>query len=124
MRAFGEHLGIAFQIQDDLLDLLGDEATVGKSIGRDLEKGKLTLPMILHIAGSSGALRVAAMDAIEAKDGASLRRVLTRSGSIDAAREKAISIVEEAKALLPATKRAHSRELLLELADRVVARNH
>jgi geranylgeranyl pyrophosphate synthase len=64
------------------------------------------------------------MDAIEAKDGASLRRVLARSGSIDAAREKAISIVEEAKALLPATKRAHSRELLLELADRVVARNH
>jgi geranylgeranyl pyrophosphate synthase len=64
------------------------------------------------------------MDAIEAKDGASLRRVLTRSGSIDAAREKAISIVEEAKALLPATKRDHSRELLLELADRVVARNH
>ena len=124
MRAFGEHLGIAFQIQDDLLDLLGDEATVGKSIGRDLEKGKLTLPMILHIAGSSGSLRLAAMDAIEAKDGASLRRVLARSGSIDAAREKAISIVEEAKALLPATKRAHSRELLLELADRVVARNH
>ncbi|MFM2164816.1 MAG: Octaprenyl-diphosphate synthase, partial [Planctomycetota bacterium] len=59
MRAFGEHLGVAFQIQDDLLDLMGDEATVGKSVGRDLEKGKLTLPMILHIAGTRDADRQA-----------------------------------------------------------------
>ncbi|MFZ9914327.1 MAG: polyprenyl synthetase family protein, partial [Phycisphaerales bacterium] len=120
MRGFGERLGVAFQIQDDLLDLLGDEATVGKSIGRDLEKGKLTLPMILHIARTHGAERRAALDAIEAKDGASLRALLARSGSIDGARAKALAIVEEAKALLPETRRAGSRELLLELADRVV----
>ncbi len=123
MRAFGERLGVAFQIQDDLLDLLGDEATVGKSIGRDLEKGKLTLPMILHLSATSGSLRLDAMEAIEAKDGAALRRALARSGSVDAARERALSIVLEAKTLLPMTRRAHSRELLLELADRVVARD-
>jgi octaprenyl-diphosphate synthase len=123
MRRFGENLGVAFQIQDDLLDLLGDEATVGKSIGRDLEKGKLTLPMILHVANTTGAERMAALRAIESKDGAALRRALERSGSIDAARAKAVEIVEDAKRGLPATKRAHSRELLLELADRVVARD-
>jgi octaprenyl-diphosphate synthase len=122
MRAFGERLGVAFQIQDDLLDLLGDEATVGKSIGRDLEKGKLTLPMILHIASTSGAERQAAFRAIDAKDGAALRACLVRSGSIDAARSEAVRIVGDAKRGLPATRRAHSRELLLELADRVVAR--
>jgi len=122
MRAFGENLGVAFQIQDDLLDLLGDEATVGKSIGRDLEKGKLTLPMILHIAHNQGADRLAALEAIDAKDGPALRRVLTRSGSIDAARARAVAIVEDAKRGLPQTRRAHSRELLLELANRVVAR--
>ena len=124
MREFGERLGVAFQIQDDLLDLLGDEATVGKSIGRDLEKGKLTLPMILHIAGTSGAARIDALRAIESKDGPALRALLARSGSIDAARAKAVGIVEEAKRLLPATRRAHSQELLLELADRVVARDN
>ena len=123
MREFGERLGVAFQIQDDLLDLLGDEATVGKSIGRDLEKGKLTLPMILHIARTRGTERRAALDAIEAKDGAALRAALVASGSIDAARAEAVRIVEEAKAGLPTTRRAHSRELLLELADRVVARD-
>ena len=55
--------------------------------------------------------------------GAALRALLARSGSVDAARAKAVAIVEEAKRLLPETRRAHSRELLLELADRVVARD-
>jgi octaprenyl-diphosphate synthase len=123
MRDFGERLGVAFQIQDDLLDLLGDEATVGKSIGRDLEKGKLTLPMILHIAGTRGEERHSAVRAIEAKDGNALRAALAASGSIDAARAEAVRIVEEAKLGLPETRRMHSRELLLELADRVVARD-
>ncbi len=43
---YGEKLGLAFQIVDDLLDLTGEEQTVGKTLGRDLEKGKLTLPLI------------------------------------------------------------------------------
>ncbi len=123
MRSFGEGLGVAFQIQDDLLDLLGDEATVGKSIGRDLEKGKLTLPMILHISQTTGAERHAALRAIEAKDGAALRTLLVRSGSIDAARARAIEFVLESKRGLPATRRAHAHELLLKLADGVVARD-
>ena len=124
LRRFGEHLGVAFQIQDDLLDLLGDEATVGKSIGRDLEKGKLTLPMILHVRGTSGSARAAALDAIDAKDGAGLRAALAASGAIDGARAHAVELVEEAKRGLPPTRRTGSRELLLELADRVVARDH
>jgi geranylgeranyl pyrophosphate synthase len=123
-RRFGEQLGVAFQIQDDLLDLLGDEATVGKSIGRDLEKGKLTLPMILHIRGTSGAARKAALDAIDAKDGAALRAALTSSGAIDRARLQAVELVEAAKRELPTTRRTGARELLIELADRVVARDH
>lgn len=123
-RRFGEQLGVAFQIQDDLLDLLGDEATVGKSIGRDLEKGKLTLPMILHIRGTSGAARTAALDAIDAKDGAALRAALTTSGAIDRARLQAVELVEAAKRELPTTRRTGARELLIELADRVVARDH
>ena len=122
MRDFGEALGTAFQIKDDLLDLLGDEATVGKSILRDLEKGKLTLPMIVHIASTEGAARLAALRAIERKDPAALRAALVASGAIDAARARAVAIVEDAKRGLPATRRSHSRELLLALADRVVAR--
>jgi hypothetical protein len=55
--------------------------------------------------------------------GAALRTMLMRSGAIEAARARAVEIVEDAKRGLPATRRTHSRELLLELADRVVARD-
>ena len=45
-RLYGLSLGIAFQIQDDILDIVGDAGTVGKTLGIDVEKGKMTLPMI------------------------------------------------------------------------------
>lgn len=46
LRAFGMALGTAYQIYDDCLDLFGSEAAVGKSLGTDLAKGKLTLPVL------------------------------------------------------------------------------
>lgn len=46
MRAYGEHLGIAFQIRDDLLDYLGKESMIGKPVGGDLKEKKFTLPLI------------------------------------------------------------------------------
>jgi octaprenyl-diphosphate synthase len=48
LRTFGLRLGTAYQIYDDVLDLAGDEAQAGKTLGSDLRKGKLTLP-ILHL---------------------------------------------------------------------------
>ena len=47
MRALGEELGLAFQIADDLLDLEGEESVVGKSVGTDVDDGKVTLPVLL-----------------------------------------------------------------------------
>src|SRR5437667_3423590 len=52
--AFGTNLGLAFQITDDILDLVGDEAEFGKAVGRDLEEGMATLPMIFAAAESGG----------------------------------------------------------------------
>ena len=46
LRAFGMNLGLAFQIIDDCLDIIGDELVVGKSLGTDLETGKITLPIL------------------------------------------------------------------------------
>ena len=48
-RAYGLHLGIAFQIVDDLLDLAGDPALMGKTLGKDLTEGKLTWPACVGI---------------------------------------------------------------------------
>ena len=54
---YGLQLGIAFQIADDLLDVLGDEATVGKSLGTDLAKQKSTLPLIRVLQQADAAER-------------------------------------------------------------------
>ena len=52
---YGLLLGVAFQIADDLLDVLGEEATVGKSLGTDLSKQKSTLPLIRLLQQTSPA---------------------------------------------------------------------
>src|SRR5690606_16817827 len=46
LKTFGLRLGSAYQIYDDVVDLAGDEATIGKTLGSDLRKGKLTLPIL------------------------------------------------------------------------------
>src|SRR5207237_633378 len=63
LASFGRSLGIAFQIADDLLDIVGTEETVGKSLGTDLDQQKLTLPLIhlLHHAPAEQVARVRAI---------------------------------------------------------------
>ncbi len=53
MRNYGDYLGIAYQIYDDCLDLVGTEGATGKTVGTDLAKGKLTLPL-LHVLAQAG----------------------------------------------------------------------
>jgi len=52
MRNFGENLGIAFQIKDDLLDYIGDESKIGKPVGKDILENKITLPLIHALKNS------------------------------------------------------------------------
>lgn len=118
----GEHLGIAFQIQDDLLDLTGDEVTVGKSIGRDLEKGKLTLPTILFLEREGARERAAILRAIETRDGETLKSLLLASGAVRGAREYACSLVASARRELAALPQLQVRAVLEGLADKVVDR--
>ncbi len=57
MRSYGRKLGTAYQLYDDCLDLVGDAAEVGKTLRTDLEKGKLTLPILHLIRSASPAQR-------------------------------------------------------------------
>ncbi|STO07889.1 polyprenyl synthetase family protein [Exiguobacterium aurantiacum] len=56
LQAFGRHLGIAFQIQDDILDVEGDEALIGKRVGSDEQNDKTTYPKLLGLDGAKAAL--------------------------------------------------------------------
>lgn len=122
---FGERIGTAFQIQDDLLDLTGDERTVGKSLGKDIEKGKLTLPIIHHLAALTEPQREEATRRLlrgAAGERSALAADLHRSGSIAYARRTASALVEDAKALLEPLADTASRAALLALADAVISR--
>ena len=120
----GIALGIAFQIQDDLLDLVGEVGVVGKTLGKDLSKGKITLPLIVHLAAADQSERGAALRMIRDDDARSLRRLLTDSGAVDASRRAARGFVDEAKERLAPLPASPARDLLGTLADSVVARQH
>ena len=122
---YGRRLGLAFQIQDDLLDVVGDEDVVGKPLGRDLEKGKLTLPVIHHLGASTD--RSASLEVLRGcADGrttrAEVRRLLDTTGSLGAAEARARVLVAEATALLEPLPPTAARTYLLALADAVVDR--
>lgn len=57
IRAFAHHLGLAFQIRDDILDLEGDEETLGKPVGSDMDNHKSTYPALLTLEGAKKALQ-------------------------------------------------------------------
>ncbi|MFT4901513.1 MAG: octaprenyl-diphosphate synthase [Lentimonas sp.] len=65
---FGRHLGTAYQIFDDLVDLYGDESMIGKTLGTDLAKGKFTLPLLLLLEQLPEAERESLMGRFKAGD--------------------------------------------------------
>jgi octaprenyl-diphosphate synthase len=123
MQRFGIALGIAFQMQDDLLDLVGDPDVVGKSLGKDLEKGKLTLPIIYHLQSTSQIERGEALLLIKQRDARALRSRLIESGAVRKTTQAAFNLINQAKADLPHVPAGPARNLLSSLADNVVKRS-
>ncbi len=113
--SFGQALGIAFQIADDLLDLLGEEATVGKTLGTDLEQRKLTLPVIHSLsrlpAGESESIREAIRRG-GSEVGARVLSAIDRTQSLAYARSKADEFVARAREGLAVLPRSDCREVL------------
>lgn len=105
LKSYGLKLGSAYQIYDDLLDLAGDEAVVGKTLGTDLKKGKLTLPVLLLLQSSGEAQRDRFTQAIVQGDAAGLadlRAAASAQGALAEAAQTAIGLVDEADAHLDA----------------------
>jgi octaprenyl-diphosphate synthase len=134
MDEFGRRLGVAFQIQDDLLDLVGEESVVGKSVGKDLEKGKLTLPVLLRLASLGPGERGRFLALIESAAGgkgparadaaSELRRELLESGAIQASVSRARELVDEARSRLRVLPTGAAREMLDLMAGSVVDRRY
>jgi octaprenyl-diphosphate synthase len=122
---FGSAVGTAFQIRDDLLDLEGDERSVGKPLGRDATLGKLTLPLIHHLAsrnGAADALRAAVRGERPPIPRRNLITMLNETGSIAHARDEADRLINDAIASLLPLPASPARSYLEQLAHAVLTR--
>jgi octaprenyl-diphosphate synthase len=124
---YGDALGIAFQIVDDILDYGGQDAVIGKNTGDDFRERKLTLPVIKAVARATAEERAFWQRVIERGDQregdlATALAILAGHGAIDAARQDALTWAGRARQALDALPAHPLRDMLLDLADFVVER--
>ena len=125
LAGYGRDLGVAFQITDDVLDICGEERTTGKTLGTDLEKQKLTLPLIrlLQTAPLSAAARIRGLLVEPGIDRRrALRPYLEASDALEHAWDCAQEIAMRASAALDAFPESIAKNLLRSLANLVVSR--
>jgi octaprenyl-diphosphate synthase len=124
---YGDALGIAFQIVDDILDYGGSAAVIGKNTGDDFRERKLTLPVIKAVAKATPEERAFWVRVIEKgdqRDGdlEQAMAILSRHGAMADARAEALAWAGRARQALDNLPVHPLREMLLELAEYVVAR--
>jgi octaprenyl-diphosphate synthase len=124
---YGDALGIAFQIADDLLDYGGSSATIGKNTGDDFRERKLTLPVIKAVAQATPedrAFWVRTIEKGDQRDGdlEQALAIMARHGAMEAARADALRWSDTARAALTALPAHPLRDMLSDLAAYVVAR--
>ena len=126
LTAFGEEVGVAFQLSDDLLDILSDGGVSGKSPGTDLREGIATLPVLLALAGDDPAearLReLVAAPVTDDGDHAEALGLLRSSGGLLRATEVLREYADRARAGLAAVPKGEVRDALSALCDYVVTR--
>lgn len=124
---YADHLGLAFQLIDDVLDYTGSADEMGKNVGDDLAEGKPTLPLIYALQHASEseqemirkAIRTGGLDTIDA-----ITQAVKTCGAIDYTIERANEQARLAKDALGEIDDSIYKEALLALSDLAVARNH
>lgn len=126
LAAFGMKTGIVFQMADDVLDYMAEEGELGKKLCKDLEEGKITLPL-LYLLRVAGADEIAEIKKIIGENftGEGIERVLgllKKYRSIEESLKKAGLLVEEAKSELKIFDDSPAKDALLAIADYSLAR--
>lgn len=122
---FGRLVGTAFQMVDDLLDLTGDPEVVGKSLGKDLEKGKLTLPLIRRMETAHRAEHQELLDLLRTdrhRGAARIAELLIDSDALDYTRARAQRLIDQAKVLTQSFGPSPATSALSEIAARILDR--
>ncbi len=124
---YGACFGTAFQIIDDCLDITGDEKEMGKSLGTDLEKGKLTLPVIRLLRDLPARERRDLQDLLSSRDRAAekkavVHRLIRERDILSYSMRRAADFMEDARSGLRPLRDTVHVESLLNLADFVLDR--
>jgi octaprenyl-diphosphate synthase len=125
---YGLDIGIAFQISDDSLDFVADQARFGKAVGADLKEGKRTLPLIATLARADGTSReriqaLLKQPALEPAEIEEIRQLVVKHDGVGYALERAHGYTRTAKAALEALPGSEDKDTLLLIADYVVDRD-
>jgi octaprenyl-diphosphate synthase len=124
---YGQALGTAFQVIDDVLDYDGDAAELGKNLGDDLREGKSTLPLIIAMQRGSPGQRQTIQRAIEHGEMnalADIVDIVRTTGALDATRVAASDEAERAIAALALLPTGPYRDALHDLAAQLLNRRH
>jgi geranylgeranyl pyrophosphate synthase len=123
---YGYHLGMAFQIVDDILDFRGDEERIGKPAANDLRQGIATLPVMLFSEKSPNhptILKAVRREPVTDEEILAVVEQIRASGCVDAAMEEARRFAQQAQADLEILPDNPYRQAMRELADYAVARD-
>jgi octaprenyl-diphosphate synthase len=124
---YGQALGTAFQVIDDVLDYAGDASVMGKNLGDDLREGKATLPLIAAMQRGTEQERTAIQMAIENGDVDKLDevvRIVKSTGALDVARAAARDEAQRAIAAANRLPAGLHSTCLVQLASQLLERNH
>jgi len=128
--SFGEYLGMAYQVQDDLLDIVGDEKVLGKPVFSDIKSGKKNVVVIHAFERCRDddrrflARLLGSGDAIEEAQVREARKIFAEYDSIDYARRVALKYVEQAQKIVDAAQLGPNRSKLIELSEYLAERNY
>ena len=125
LEGYGMAIGTAFQIQDDLLDILGDAEAVGKTLGSDIQKGKLTLPMIHFLRTAPREHRTLLRSLLEGRDADKVERIcnlILPSESVRYSRRRAQELADRAHKSLSGLPDSQPKRVLELMAQFVVSR--
>lgn len=127
LRQFGDLLGIAFQLVDDLLDYRGDAETLGKNVGDDLAEGKPTLPLIYTMREGTPEQAALVRKAIQKggiEDLSSILEAVEAAGALDYTARLARDHADRAIACLHVLPDNEYRDAMIELTRFAVARTY
>lgn len=126
---FGFSLGIAFQMTDDIIDYRSDRAVMGKNPGKDLEEGKLTLPLIVALKRCNASERdkvgqIVQQRSQEEIDLAWIKDFIDRYGGIEETLERSRCHLQKAVSYLDIFPDSEEKSALIRLADKVLHRTY